>query len=42
VSEQSRVYAEKAVIYTLVLLAAAIWLGFGGAVFVGILRDVAA
>jgi hypothetical protein len=32
-------YTEHAVIYALLGLAAAIWLGFGGLVFVGILQN---
>jgi hypothetical protein len=37
-SDQSR-YAEKVVIYALLGLAAVVWLGLGGLVFVGILQD---
>lgn len=40
-SDSSR-YAEHLVIYALLALAAIVWIGFGGAVFLGILRDAAA
>lgn len=40
-SGQSR-YAERGVIYALLALAAAVWIGFGGAVFVGILHNAGA
>jgi hypothetical protein len=39
-SDHSR-YAEKLVIYVLLGLAAVVWLGFGGLVFVGILQNAA-
>jgi len=35
-------YAERAVIYVLLALAAVVWLGLGGAVFLGILHNAAA
>jgi hypothetical protein len=38
-SEQTQSYAERAVIYAFLAIAAILWLGIGGAVFVGILRD---
>jgi len=38
-SEQSARYADRAVIYVLLALAAIVWLGFGGAIFVGILQN---
>lgn len=41
-SDQTRSYAERVIIYVLLALAAAIWLGFGGAVFVGILHNAGA
>ena len=41
-SEQSRSYAERGVIYALLALAAAVWFGIGGAVFLGILRNTGA
>lgn len=40
-SDPSR-YAERVIIYALLGLAAVVWLGFGGMVFVGILQDAAA
>jgi hypothetical protein len=40
VSESSR-YAERVVIYALLALAAVVWIGLGGVVFVGILQDAA-
>ena len=40
-SEQSTSY-ERIVIYAFLALATAVWLGFGGLVFVGILHDVGA
>ncbi len=39
-SERSLSY-ERLVIYALLGLAAAVWIGFGGLVFVGILQDAA-
>jgi len=36
-SDQTRSYAERVVIYALLGLAAVVWFGLGGAVFVGIL-----
>jgi hypothetical protein len=41
-SDQSRSYAERAVIYAMLAIAAIVWLGLGGAVFVGILKDAGA
>ena len=41
-SDQTRGYAERGVIYALLALAAIVWLGFGGAVFVGILHNAGA
>ncbi|MGZ3274578.1 MAG: hypothetical protein ACXU82_11140 [Caulobacteraceae bacterium] len=40
-SDKSR-YAEKVVLYALLGLAAAVWIGFGGLVFIGILKDASA
>jgi hypothetical protein len=40
-SDGSR-YAEHVVIYALLALAAVVWLGLGGLVFLGVLRDVGA
>jgi hypothetical protein len=40
-SEQSLSY-ERVVIYALLFVAAAVWLGLGGMVFVGILQDAGA
>jgi hypothetical protein len=41
-SDQSRSYAERAVIYVLLGLAAVVWFGFGSLVFVGILQNTGA
>ncbi len=41
-SDQSSRYAEKLVLYALLGLAAVVWIGLGGLVFVGILQDAAA
>ena len=38
-SDQTPSYAGRGVIYTLLALAAVVWFGFGGAVFVGILHN---
>ena len=40
-SDPSR-YAEKAVLYIMLGLAAAVWLGLGGLMFVGILQNASA
>jgi hypothetical protein len=40
-SDGSR-YAERAVIYALLAVAAVVWLGLGGLVFLGILQDAVA
>ena len=40
-SDKNR-YAERVVLYALLGLAALAWIGFGGLVFIGILRDAAA
>ncbi len=34
--------ASRIVLYVLLFVTAAVWIGFGGAVFVGILQDAAA
>jgi hypothetical protein len=39
-SDQSSRYAERVVIYAMLGLAAIVWLGLGGAVFIGILQNV--
>lgn len=39
-SDPSR-YAERVIIYALLAVAAVVWLGLGGLVFVGILQDAA-
>jgi len=41
-SDNSSRYAEHLVIYALLAIAAIIWLGFGGAVFLGILHNAGA
>jgi CBS-domain-containing membrane protein len=41
-SDSSSRYAEHLVIYAMLAVAAAIWLGFGGMVFLGILHDAGA
>jgi hypothetical protein len=41
-SDSSSRYAEHVVIYALLALAAIVWLGLGGAVFVGILQNAGA
>lgn len=38
-SDPSR-YAERLVLYVLLGLAAALWLGFGGMVFLGIVQTI--
>lgn len=41
-SDQTRSYAERGVIYFLLALAAVVWIGLGGAVFMGILHNAGA
>jgi hypothetical protein len=41
-SDNSSRYAERIVIYAFLALAAVVWIGLGGAVFVGILRNAGA
>lgn len=41
-SDETRSYAEKLVIYALLGLGAAVWIGLGGLVFIGILQDAGA
>jgi hypothetical protein len=38
-SGQTQSYAERMVIYAFLAVATLLWLGIGGAVFVGILKD---
>jgi hypothetical protein len=38
-TDQTRSYADRAVIYALLAVAAIVWFGLGGAVFLGILHD---
>jgi hypothetical protein len=40
-SDQTRSAAERLVLYLMLLVIAAVWIGFGGLVFVGILQDAA-
>ena len=41
-SDQSRAYAERVVIYAMLALAAIVWIGIGGAVFIGIVQNTGA
>jgi small neutral amino acid transporter SnatA (MarC family) len=41
-NDQSSRYAERVVIYALLALAAVLWFGLGGMVFLGILQDAGA
>jgi hypothetical protein len=41
-SESSSRYAERLVIYAMLAVAAIVWIGLGGAVFLGILQNTGA
>jgi hypothetical protein len=41
-SDSSSRYAERIVLYAFLAVAAVVWLGLGGAVFVGILQNAGA
>ncbi len=41
-SDRTRSYAERVVIYAFLAIAAAVWFGLGGAVFLGIVRNTGA
>jgi hypothetical protein len=41
-NDRSSRYAERVVLYGLLALASVLWLGLGGVVFLGILKDVGA
>ena len=38
-SDETRSHAERWVLYAMLAVAAVVWIGFGGMVFVGILQD---